>query len=140
MKNHIRLLLLFAAFLFCAVATFSQKNTLYWSVVPNRYIYDSGNGVLFQRNLGRLDAYFSVASIKHYRIDENAFNTIRFASGAIKRVKYSRDFQNQFALGLNYSKILSFDIGTGVVVKRVAILVFYDPLQHISSINLGYNF
>jgi hypothetical protein len=35
---------------------------------------------------------------------------------------------------------VSFDIGTGMRIKRISVLITYDVLKKDASINVGYNF
>lgn len=152
MKNHLRLLLFFAAFLFCFVAVFSQKNTTYLSLsLPDR-----GIGLRYERNFlnepqtnsmglflgatkGHYDTWYKRV-LKHTKIN-----------AGLVYYYHGPEYTNIFTCGLNYnfySRLpeidtyfpVSFDIGTGMRIKKVSVLMTYDILKKDASINFGYSF
>ena len=151
--RHLRLLILFVLFMFCFLAMSAQKNTLYISVNPNRYIFDSGLGLTYERKISTFNVYAGFTKGKYSIMNEESAKYIRFACGATKVMSDNPDYKPVVGFGLNWDHVrgnqdlpqrvyrpFSFDIGFGAKVNRVAVLVLYDPLKKVSQINVGYNF
>jgi hypothetical protein len=155
MKNHLRLLIFFIAFMFCFLAMTAQKNTAYLSLsIPDR-----GLGFRYERILtvqpqtNSLAAYIGLTKGKYQMWYNRAINHVKIVGGLSYYVHTpGASYTNIFIAGLNYhfysEKYLeqsvyfpvSFDIGTGMRIKRVSVLITYDVLKKDASINLGYNF
>jgi hypothetical protein len=156
MKNHIRALLIFAIFMFCFVVLAAQRNTVYLSFsLPDR-----GLGLRYERNFitepqtNSIGLYLGATKGKYPTWYNRALKHTKINSGLVyyfhpPEAKYT----NIFCAGLNYnfySRLpeldrsvyfpVSFDIGTGMRIKKVNVLMTYDLLKKDASINLGYNF
>jgi hypothetical protein len=152
MKNHLRILLLFAAFMFCFVVITAQRNTAYLSLsLPDR-----GLGFRYDRELKSEPktnnvGLFIGSTVGKYK---HGLNHVKIVCGVTYFVHTpGSSYTNLFIAGLNYhfysgDKYLdpkvyfpvSFDVGTGMRIKRISVLMTYDILKKDASINLGYTF
>jgi hypothetical protein len=156
MKNHKRALIIFALLLFCFVALTAQKNTGYLSLsLPDR-----GLGFRYERNFitepqtNSLSGYISLTRGNYVYWYEGRLKHLKIGSGLSYNVRTpGSNYINLFCVGLNYNFYskdvwihpqiafpVSFDLGTGIRIKRVNVLMTYDLLKKDASINLGYNF
>jgi hypothetical protein len=156
MKNHLRILLLFLAFMFCFITIKAQRNTAYLSLsLPDR-----GLGFRYDRELIREQQTNSIGLFvgankgKYQTWYKRGLNHVKIVCGVTYYVHTpGSSYTNLFIAGLNYNfysreleldnKVyfpVSFDIGTGMRFKRISVLMTYDILKKDASINLGYNF
>jgi hypothetical protein len=155
MKNHLRILLLFLAFMFCFIALTAQKNTAYISLsLPDR-----GLGFRYERNFvnepqtNSISAYIGATAGKYKVWYQRDIKHLKIVSGVTYNIHLpNTGYTNLFCAGLSYhfysEKYLeqsvyfpvSFDIGTGMKFKRVSVLMTYDVLKKDASLNFGINF
>ena len=155
-KYHLRMIALILLFMFCAVAAFSQKNTLYGSLsLPDR-----GLGFRYERNLikqpqtNSIGVYIGATIGKYKYWYQSYLKHAKINAGVTYFVHTpGSSYTNIFVAGLNYhfysgDKLLdpkiyfpaSFDIGAGLRIKRINVLMTYDVLKKDSSLNFGYTF
>jgi hypothetical protein len=154
-KYQIKMIALILLFIFTVVALTAQKNTAYLSLsIPDR-----GLGFRYERILtvqpqtNSLAAYVGLTKGKYQMWYNRAINHVKIVGGLSYYVHTpGASYTNIFIAGLNYhfysEKYLeqsvyfpvSFDIGTGMRIKRVSVLMTYDVLKKDASINIGYNF
>jgi hypothetical protein len=156
MKNHLRILLLFAAFTFCFLAMKAQKNTAYLSLsLPDRglgFRYD--RELIAQPQTNSIGLFVGANKGKYQTWYKHGLNHVKIVAGVTYFVHTpGSSYTNLFIAGLNYNfysreleldnKVyfpVSFDIGTGMRFKRVSFLMTYDVLKKDASLNFGINF
>ena len=136
MKN----LLLSILFLFSFVATFSQRNTGYVSISPNRYIFDSGIGLMYERRFTQFNSIASFLVGKYIKPEENPANHTVLSLGATKQVYQDEDYKVYLGGLVNYMGKISVSPCFEVKINRFGLLVSYNPFLKYSVVNFGYNF
>jgi hypothetical protein len=138
------------------LASYSQKNALYFSFQPN----DKGIGLRYERLFHNMGPYTSLTWGNYRYVDGSSIKDhLRVTAGVVKYIqsKSNQYFYNSFAAGFSYSKFgtitkryidipdralkeLSFDIGTGVRIRHFNLIILYDFFKNESAINIGINF
>jgi hypothetical protein len=157
-RNHLVTLIILVALmlLFLPLVCAGQRNTAYLSMpLPER-----GLGVGYERTFYNepkttyLGAYIGMTAGKYHIWYQRGLKHIKIAGGLTYYVHTPGSrYINIFIAGLNYNFYnrmdeiknsvyfpVSFDVGTGVKIKRIGILMTYDILKKDAGLNFRYSF
>jgi hypothetical protein len=140
-------LLLFTPFILQA-----QKNTISLAIQPNRYMWDSGIGLSYDRSFHNLSAFIAYTQGKHSFGDLSSLKQRKISIGITYIAYKETDYKFLFAGSLNGSLMsghipieipkmiyrhLSFSFGVGAIMGHNKIVTLYDPLRKESLLLIG---